>query len=161
METTNRIDALLKKVNGGEIRIVGSHLPKLGAHIEHRLHCVWCKGTGAIDPSKPGLGRNTCPPCDGEGLRALSDEPCQCADCVQLEEVLQPGVEQEPRFLTRADCGALGCDGTCKGEPWGHEKTAAELEAQLYAEIPELEPSRLRNARRAERRQQLRKAAGK
>ena len=105
-----KLNALLLKVKGGELRIVGEFLPHVPAHIEHRTYCENCEGAGFVRmtrPRRPGSQWVTepCERCDGEGYEPLTDdEPCNdeqtwCRDCERMQHVVTPGWDIEVKHL--------------------------------------------------------------
>lgn len=139
METTNRIDVLVRKVAGGEIRLIGEYLPKLAAHLEHRTYCVACDSSGRValsprenNPARLVRGHDYCDACDGEGFAPIADGcegPCDCSLCLALEHICQPGGDQDLRYLTDVF------------------ETPPDREAELYARYPELAPRPARKPR--------------
>lgn len=100
-----KLNALLLKVPGGELRIVGEFLPHLPAHVEHRTFCEHCEGAGAFRLPGYEYATQTCERCDGEGYEPLREsEPCNdeqtwCRDCERMQHVVTPGWDIEVKFL--------------------------------------------------------------
>ena len=94
-----KLNALLLKVPGGELRIVGEFLPHLPAHVEHRTFCEHCEGAGDFESKGYGRHRVWCERCDGEGYEPLREsEPCNdeqtwCRDCERMQHVVTPGCD--------------------------------------------------------------------
>ena len=100
-----KLNALLVKVPGGELRIVGEFLPHVPAHVEHRTYCDDCQGNGAQRMAWPDPRTEVCERCDGEGYEPLREsEPCNdeqtwCRDCGRMQHVVTPGWDTEVKFL--------------------------------------------------------------